>query len=63
MFRKEHLDALFGELEQQWRGKPEFEQLLRDAHLGIALADAGRPLGADIDPRVVSLIQKYAPSG
>jgi hypothetical protein len=63
MFHKKHLDALFGELERQWLGKPEFEQLLRDAHLGIAQADADKPLGADIDPRVVSLIRKHTPGG
>lgn len=60
MFEKAHLDALFGELDQQWRGKPEFEKLSRDAHLGIALADAGREI-KQIDPRVVALIQKHQP--
>jgi hypothetical protein len=36
MFEKAHLDNLFGELDKEWRGKPEHEQLTRDAHLGIA---------------------------
>jgi hypothetical protein len=58
MFRKQHLDALYEELNKQWKGKPEYEQLLRDTHLGIAYSDADRPLD-DIDPRVVALIEKH----
>jgi hypothetical protein len=60
MFEKTHIDALFAELEWEWRGKPEFDKLSRDAHLGIALWDAGRPLER-IDPRVVALIEKHKP--
>lgn len=62
MFEKAHLDALFGELDGEWRGKPEHEQLTRDAHLGIALIDAGKPLQAGIDPRVKALIEKHKPA-
>jgi hypothetical protein len=62
MFQKKDLDALFGELDKEWRGKPEHEQLTRDAHLGIALSDAGRPLQANIDPRVKALIEKHKPT-
>jgi len=60
MFEKAHLDALFSELDQQWRGRPEFEKLSREAHLGIALSDAGREL-SKIDSRVVALIEKHKP--
>jgi hypothetical protein len=60
MFEKAHIDALFGELEQQWRGNPEFDKLSRDAHLGIALWDAGRPLDR-IDARIVALIEAHKP--
>jgi hypothetical protein len=60
MFRKQQLDSLYRELDSAWRGKPEYEQLLRDAHLGIAYSDAGRPLD-DIDPRIASLIDKHKP--
>ena len=63
MFKKQHLDALFDELRQEWEGKPEFEQLLREAHLGIAIFDAGRPLGDEIDARVAALIEKHKPQG
>jgi len=62
MFEKAHIDALFSELDQQWRGKPDFEKISREAHLGIALADAGRDL-AKIDARAVALIQKHKPQG
>ena len=61
MFEKAHIDALFGELERQWRGSPEFEGLARDAHLGIALCDAGRPWNHRIDPRIAALIEKHKP--
>jgi hypothetical protein len=61
MFHKADIDALFDELDQEWRGKPEFDKISREAHLGIALFDAGRPLSS-IDPRAVSLIDKHKPS-
>jgi hypothetical protein len=61
MFEKADIDALFDELEQEWRGKPEFDKISREAHLGIAYFDAGRPLD-NIDPRAVSLIEKHKPS-
>ena len=61
MFEKDHLDALFAELDSEWRGSVDFDQLTRDAHLGIALSDAGRPLGDRIDPRVIALIDKHKP--
>lgn len=59
MFQKDQLDKVFSELKSEWFGKPEYEQLIRDVHLGIAYYDAGRPL-QDIDPKAVSLIEKYA---
>jgi hypothetical protein len=60
MFEKTQIDALFSELEKQWRSSNDFEKLSRDAHLGIALWDAGRPLER-IDARVVTLIEKHKP--
>jgi hypothetical protein len=60
MFEKTHIEALFGELDRDWRGKPDFEKISREAHLGIAYWDAGRPL-AKIDPRAVALIEKHKP--
>jgi len=61
MFEKANIDALFDEIDKEWRGKPEFDKISREAHLGIAYFDAGRTLD-DIDPRAVALIEKHKPS-
>ncbi len=63
MFAKDQLDALFGQVRAEFGGRPDYEQLIRDAHLGVALSDAGRPLDGTIDPRVVALILKHRPEG
>jgi hypothetical protein len=60
MFEKAQIEALFDELERNWQKSSEFERLSRDAHLGIALWDAGRSLER-IDARVVALIEKHKP--
>jgi hypothetical protein len=60
MFQKANIEAVFGELERDWRSNVEFDKLSRDVHLGIALWDAGRPLER-IDSRVVALIEKHKP--
>jgi len=62
MFEKAQIDALFVELNREWQGKPDFEKVSREVHLGIALWDAGRPLDR-IDPRAVALIEKHKPKG
>ena len=62
MFDRTSLDSLFDELKQNWEKSSDFEQLSRDAHLGIALSDAGSALGDNIDTRVVALIEKHKPS-
>ena len=61
MFEKANIDALFAELESEWKGTAEFEQLSRDAHLGIALDDSGRSLQNKVDERVAALITKHRP--
>ena len=61
MFDKVRLDALFAELDNEWRGTADFDRLTRDAHLGIALSDAGRSLEERIDPRVIALIDRHKP--
>ena len=38
---------------------PEYDLLLRDAHLGIALSDAGREFKGQVDQRVAALIEKH----
>lgn len=60
-FRKEHIDALFGEIEDNYKEKPEREQLHRDAHLAIALHDAGRDIPAEIDVRIVDMVNRHKP--
>ena len=60
MFKKEQLDPFFDELMKEHKGTPEWEKIVRDAHLGIALHDAGSPLNG-IDPVVVGLIDKHKP--
>jgi len=62
MFEKAQIDALFGELNREWRGKPEFGKISREAHLGVALWDAGGSL-EKIDPRAVASIEKHKPKG
>lgn len=62
MFQKEQLDALFAELKRDYDGKPESEQLHRDAHLAIAYHDSGRPMPDAIDPIVTALIDKHKPA-
>ena len=61
MFRKQHLDPLYDELNRDWQGKTEYEQLLRDTAIGVALVDAGRSLSDEIHPVVVALIEKHSP--
>ncbi len=59
MFEKDTLDALFEELEEDYVQTGEYDQLLRDAHLGIALSDAGREYNGHVDGRVAALIEKH----
>ena len=61
-FGREALDALFDELHREWQGKHQLDGLIRDAHLAIALHDAGRPLGDGIDPWVTALVQRHSPA-
>ena len=63
MFQKDTLDALFAELEINYGQTTEYDQLLRDAHLGIALSDAGRDFNGQIDDRVVALIERHRGDG
>ena len=58
-FDKDSLDALFNELDDCYAGTDEYDQLLRDAHLGIALSDAGREMAGQVDGRIAALIGKH----
>ena len=60
MFDKQSLDNLFDELRDQYELEPEWEEIQRAAHLGVARSDAGVALG-DIDSRVATVIEKHRP--
>ena len=60
MFDKQSLDNLFDELRDQYELEPEWEDIQRAAHLGVARSDAGVSLG-DIDSRVIAVIEKHRP--
>ena len=59
MFNKEALDKFWDDLKGKHGSSPEWEHLLRDAHVGIARSDAGVDLG-DIDKRVAEVIKSHA---
>ena len=54
MFDKPTLDNLFDELRDQYELEPDWEEIQRAAHLGVARLDGGVEIG-DIDPRVAEL--------
>ena len=58
MFDKQSLDSLFDELRDEYELEPDWEDIQRAAHLGVARSDAGVDLG-DLDTRVVPFIQKH----
>ncbi len=60
MFDKQSLDNLFDELRDQYELEPDWEEIQRDAHLGVARLDGGVEIG-DIDPRVAELVNRYNP--
>ncbi len=61
MFERPQIVALFDELFNEWKGKPDFETIHRDVDLGIAFYDAGRSL-VGLDHRALALIEKHKPS-
>ncbi len=63
MFEMSDLDALFGDLEGSHGSTSDYDRLLKQAHLAIALFDAQRPLFDQFDPIVVELIEKHRPPG
>ena len=58
MFSKEMLDKFFGELKGKYGSDPDWEHILKDAHLGIARSDAEVDLG-NIDSRAKEAIIKH----
>ena len=60
MFDKDSLDTLFDELRDQYELEPDWEEIQRDAHLGVARLDGGVEIGS-IDPRVAELVSRHNP--
>ena len=60
MFDKQSLDTLFDELRDQYELEPDWEEIQRDAHLGVARLDGGVEIGT-IDPRVSELVLRHNP--
>ena len=58
MFDKDMLDALFAELRAKHGNDADWEQLLKDTHLGVARSDADVDLG-NIDQRVIEAIVNH----
>ena len=63
MFDRESLDALFEELRDEYELEPDWEDIQRDAHLGVAYADSGRldEEKGGLDSRVLSYIDRHNP--
>ncbi len=61
MFDRAAADALFDELRREWKGSPEYERLVRDAHVAIARFDASRPIGSEVTRPVIELIERHRP--
>jgi hypothetical protein len=60
MFDKSSLDTLFDELRDNYELEPDWEEIQRAAHLGVARLDGGVEIG-DLDARVAELVTKYNP--
>ncbi len=58
MFNKQSLDTMFEELSDEYELEPDWEDIQRAAHLGVARSDAGVSLG-DLDARVIPYIEKH----
>ena len=50
---------MFDELRDEYELEPDWEDIQRAAHLGVARSDAGVALG-DLDSRVVPYIEKHS---
>lgn len=60
-FDKDALEGLFKEVKSAHAGNSEYERILRDVHLGVALVDAGQEVVGRIDQRAATVIKKHRP--
>ena len=61
MFDKKSIEDMFSELRDNYELEADWEEIQREAHLGIARADGGVELG-NLDSRVLELLNKHNPS-
>ena len=61
MFDKNSIEAMFDELRDNYELEPDWEEIQREGHLGIARSDGGVELG-NLDPRVIEVLNKHNPS-
>ena len=63
-FRKEHIDALFGEIRgQTTKRSPSASSFTATPTWPFALHDAGRDIPGEIDDRVVDLVNRHKALG
>lgn len=58
MFDKEMLDSLWADLRGRFGNDLDWDQIVRDTHLGVARSDADVDMG-DIDARVKETIERH----
>ena len=63
MFDRDSLEALFEELRDEYELEPDWEEIQRDAHLGVALADSGMldERRGSLDERILYYIDRHNP--
>ena len=63
MFQKSDLDELFDDLKKSHGATEDYDRLLKQAHLAIALFAAKRPLDDQFDSIVVELVARHQHGG
>ena len=58
MFSRREIQSLFSDLREQWYKHPDWEELNRQAYLGIAKLESGKSIDL-LDQRVRDVIGKY----
>tara|TARA_B110000014_G_scaffold263870_1_gene262183 strand:- start:1521 stop:1715 length:195 start_codon:yes stop_codon:yes gene_type:complete len=63
MFDKSSLESLFDELRDEFELEPDWEEIQRDAHLGVAYADSGmlEERKGSLDARALELVNRHNP--